>query len=403
MQQKIKILRVTTVPMALKYLLPGQMQFMQQNGFAVTMVSANGPELQQVIANEACPHIVVPLTRQITPLQDVKCLYQLYKVIKKLRPQIVHSHTPKAGLIAMLAAKLARVPIRIHTVAGLPLMVHTGFKYQLLKQIEKLTFWAANNVWPNSHSLLNSINTLKLTQPNKLKVLANGSSNGIQTAQFSKQNLNANLLQQIKTSINYQPNNTYFLCVGRLVADKGIAELINAFTQIQKTHLRAKLILVGSFEAHLDPLPAATLHQIQYNKDIKHVGWSDNVAYYMAIANYFVFASHREGFPNVLLQAAAMQLPIICSNIPGNIDVVSHNQTGLIFEKGNTTELQQNMLWALQNQPQMQLMATNAYNFVTQNFERTVVWQAIRKQYNQLLKNKNIVNTNLGGATAAHY
>ena len=137
--------------MALSYLLPGQMHFMASHGFDVLMISADGKELPAVIEKEQCRHMIVPMTRKITPIQDLKCLFQLIRIFKKEKPDIVHTHTPKAGLLGMLAAKYCGIKVRIHTVAGLPLMVEKGFKYQLLKFIEKLTYAAASQVWPNSN------------------------------------------------------------------------------------------------------------------------------------------------------------------------------------------------------------------------------------------------------------
>ena len=130
-----KLIRITTVPMSLLYLLPGQMDFMKKQGYEVLMISADGKELPDVIEREKCRHIIVPMTRKITPFQDLKCLLKLIKIFKTEKPDIVHTHTPKAGLLGMIAAKICFVKIRIHTVAGLPLMAETGFKYQLLKSI----------------------------------------------------------------------------------------------------------------------------------------------------------------------------------------------------------------------------------------------------------------------------
>ena len=172
--------------MALRYLLPGQMHFMATNGFDVLMISADGKELADVIAHEKCRHLIVPMTSKITPLQDVKCLFQLVNILRKEKPGIVHTHTPKAGLLGMLAAKICGVKVRIHTVAGLPLMVETGFKYQLLKFIEKLTYGAATQVWPNSNSLMQVITKNKLCKATKLKIIGKGSTNGININRFSK-------------------------------------------------------------------------------------------------------------------------------------------------------------------------------------------------------------------------
>ncbi len=380
-----KLIRITTVPMALKYLLPGQMQFMQQNGFNVLMISANGKELQEVIATEDCRHIIVPMTRKITPWKDVKCLVQLIKIFKKEKPDIVHTHTPKAGLLGMLAAKLCGVNVRIHTVAGLPLMVKTGFKYQLLKLVEKITYGCATNVWPNSNSLVQFIQQKKLTPANKLSIIGKGSTNGINLNRFNKEVLDVKILEQVKAYLNYQEKCIYLLCIGRLVKDKGIPELINAFVQLQNNYLNLKLVLVGQFENDLDPLPETALHQIKNNGDIKHIEWTDYVEYYMAAANYFVFPSHREGFPNVLLQAGAMQLPIICSTIEGNVDIVTHHQTGVLFEKGNEQQIQQQIEFALANNEAMQKMAVTLHQTIQKDYRRENIWQNILEQYKTLL------------------
>ncbi len=384
-QSPKKLIRITTVPMALRYLLPGQMKFMKEHGFEVLMVSADGKELPDVIAAESCRHIIVPMTRKITPLQDLKCLYQLIKLFKKERPDIVHTHTPKAGLLGMLAAKYCGVPIRIHTVAGMPLMVEKGFKLRLLTFIEKLTYRAANHVWPNSQSLYDYITAHAFTSAQKLQVISKGSTNGINTQRFNTQVLEQKTIDSIKSGIGYSPGHIYLLCIGRLVADKGIVELVQAFESVQKSQSNIRLILVGDFEAALDPLPQQILAQIQTNPGIIHISWTQQVEYYMHIANLFVFPSHREGFPNVLLQAGAMQLPIICSRIPGNIDIVTHGATGLIFETASVQAMETCVRYALDHPAAMQQMAASLHQIVISDYRRENIWQNILTTYNSLL------------------
>lgn len=379
-----KLIRITTVPMALRYLLPGQMKFMAANGFDVLMISADGKELQEVIANEQCRHIIVPMTRKITPWQDLKCLWQLVKIFRKEKPGIVHTHTPKAGLLGMLAARISGVKVRIHTVAGLPLMVEHGFRYRLLKCMEKLTYASATQVWPNSHSLLEFIEAHKLCKSGKLQVIGKGSSNGIDTGRFDSAALDQELLQQVKQKIGYDPSFTYLLCVGRLVTDKGIVELVNVFNTLQQRYKNIKLVLVGQYEKNLDPLPAATEAMIESNDAIIHIGWSNEVEYYMAIAGLFVFPSHREGFPNVLLQAGAMQLPVICSRIAGNVDIVTQGQTGLIFDVRDEKQLQEQLEYALQHDDEMQAMAARQYGIVRENYKREYVWAQLLDKYRAL-------------------
>lgn len=380
-----KLIRITTVPMALRYLLAGQMKFMQSNGFDVLMISADGNELPDVIANENCRHIIVPLTRKITPFRDLKCLFSLIRIFKKEQPDIVHTHTPKAGLLGMLAAKICGVKIRIHTVAGLPLMVEKGFKLRLLQFIEKLTAWSATQIWPNSNSLLEIIKNNKLARENKLKVIGKGSSNGIDVLRFNREMLEEDQLNDIKKSIAFSPEAVYLLCIGRIVADKGIPELVSVFSSLQEQQQNLKLVLVGQYEPELDPLPADTLAQIEANPSIYHIHWTDKVEYYMALANYFVFPSHREGFPNVLLQSGAMQLPILCSRIEGNIDLIVDRETGLLFEKGNREALKASVEYALLHAASMQQMAQKLYHTIQNDFRRENIWQNIHKEYQTLL------------------
>mgnify|MGYP001242787403 CR=1 FL=1 len=371
--------------MALRYLLPGQMRFMAANGFDVLMISADGKELADVIENEQCPHMIVPMTRKITPLQDLKCLYRLIKIFRKEKPDIVHTHTPKAGLLGMLAAKFSGVKTRIHTVAGLPLMAETGFKYHLLIFIEKLTYAAASNVWPNSYSLLQFITEKKLCKPAKLHIIAKGSTNGININRFNEAALDENGVREIKQQVNFSDDHTYLLCIGRLVKDKGIVELVYVFTLLQQHNNNLHLILVGEFEAGLDPLPERTLQEIKTNPFITHINWSNRVEYFMHIADLFVFPSHREGFPNVLLQAGAMGLPVICSHITGNIDIVTNNETGLIFEKGNEQQMLKHLQYALEHPQQMQMMAQQLQQVINKNYRQENIWQNMLQAYKSLV------------------
>ncbi len=371
--------------MALAYPLKGQPSYMQQTGMEVVMISADGKELQMLLANEPCRHIVVPMTRKITPLQDLKCILQLIKIFKKEKPAIIHTETPKAGLLGMIAAKIAGIKVRIHTVAGLPLMVEKGAKMALLKTIEKLTYAAATNVWPNSDSLKKYIIEHNFTASQKINIIGNGSSNGIDTVRYNADNLKDDFLTEIKKSVSYSEANTYLLFIGRLVLDKGIVELVNVFSLLQKDFPYLRLILTGQYEPDLDPLPAAIEDQIKNNTAIIHINWTDKVEYYMHIAHYFVFPSYREGFPNVLLEAAAMKLPILCSRITGNVDIVTDNETGLIFTSMNEKDLKAKLIMALNDSLHMKQMAETLFHTITTVYNRELFWKSMREAYQDLL------------------
>jgi glycosyltransferase involved in cell wall biosynthesis len=382
------LIRITTVPMAFKVLLAGQPRFMSENGFNVIMISADGKEVEDLKKQEGCQHIIVPMTRRITPLQDIVSFLKLRRIIKKYHPDIVHTHTPKAGLLGMLAARSLGVKVRIHTVGGLPLIIETGFKRWLLMLTEKLTYFGATEVWPNSRSMMNFIIENKLAKAEKLAVIDNGSTNGIDLKKFSKQNLNEELKNKIKESLPHI-NGLKILCVGRMVKDKGIEELVTVFEKLQK-YYPLQLILVGPFEPHLDPLSSETLDTIINNPAITHITWSDNIEYYMALADIFVHPSHREGFPNVILQAGAMHLPVICSDIPGNADIIQDEKTGLMFEVKNEYHLYSKLKFAIENKEKTEKIAHALFEEVTQLYNRKRIHEVILDTYNRLLEKHEI-------------
>lgn len=384
-----RLIRITTVPLSLHLLLTGQMRYMREHGFEVLMISADGPEREAVIENEGCSHVIVPMTRAITPWQDLRCLWQLVKLFQREQPDIVHTHTPKAGLLGMLAAWWTDVPVvRIHTVAGLPLMTARGFKRQLLSWAERVTYAAAQQVWPNSRSLYEFILENGFVRPYKLDIVGKGSTNGIDLERYSPEVIREDRLGKIKSAINYDPGYTYLLAIGRVVRDKGVVELVEAFQELKKEKAGLKLLLIGPLEQERaeESLPAATLDALRQDPDIQHIQWSDEIEYYLHLADLFIHASHREGFPNVVLQAGAMGCPVICSDIPGNIDIVTDRQTGLHFRTGATTELIRQLQYALDNAQAMKEMAERLQIDIQDNFRREEIHKELYKRYLDLLQ-----------------
>jgi len=372
--------------MALKVLLRGQMKYMKKAGFEVIMVSAEGKELEDVLQYEDCPHHIISMTRKITPVADCQSLWKLYRFLKKEKPEIVHSHTPKAGLIAMLAAKFAGVKIRVHTIAGLRFMTATGFTRKLLIWMEKVTAGAATHVWPNSMSLLKYVQENRLVSAGKLEVIGKGSSNGIDLTRFSRIALSGEELQKAKRAISYDPSLTYILSVGRIVKDKGISELAKAFSSLYKESDKLRLVLVGTFEEKLDPLDENVMQLVKTHPGIILSGWHDEVEYFMSIADILVHASYREGFPNVVLQAGAMECPVVCSRIEGNIDIVDENINGLIFTAKDENDLYQKLKQAISQPAAMKQRAALLRKKIEENFDRTFVQEQLRQKYEFLLR-----------------
>ncbi len=216
---KNKLIRITTVPISLNKLLEGQLRFMKGH-YEVLAVSA-GPveELEAVGRREGVAIREVAMTRSITPLKDVKAVWQLYRLFKKEKPSIVHTHTPKAGIVGMMAAWFAGVPNRLHTVAGLPLMEATGFKRALLNFVEKTTYRFATKVYPNSKGLYDFIIAENFTKPSKLTIIGNGSSNGIDIHYFDPE-LFISTRNTLRQELSIPQDSFVFVFVGRLVGDK---------------------------------------------------------------------------------------------------------------------------------------------------------------------------------------
>ncbi|MEN2283753.1 glycosyltransferase family 4 protein [Algoriphagus sp. SE2] len=380
-----KLIRITTVPLSLKLLLAGQMKFMKEKGMEVLMVSSDGREVAQVLKNEGCRLEVIPFTRQITPIQDLKCLWQLYQLFKREKPDIVHTHTPKAGILGMLAAKMAGVKVRIHTLAGIPYMATEGGRKGLLEKVEKYTCQYATEIWPNSHGLKKFVLEENLCSEEKLHIIGKGSSNGVDLEKFNRNALKENHLVAATMRILPGENDFVILYVGRLVKDKGIEELVSAFTN-SKIESKSKLVLLGSFEQDLNPLSPETIQTITDHPRIVQIDWSDHVAHYMALADVLVHPSHREGFPNVLLEAGAMQLPIICSGIIGNTDIISQQKTGLIFPVKDAAVLKEALEFAYVKRDKMAQMSMALYEEVMLNYSRPQIHQEIYDRYIELLK-----------------
>ncbi len=386
----MKLLRITTVPISLQKLLKGQPQYMMQNGIEVVLASAEGKEIPEIEKTTGLKVHTLPLTRKISPLTDLKALWHTYKLIKKEKPDIVHTHTPKAGIVGMLAAKLAGVPVRMHTVAGLPLLEAKSFKRKILNFVEKLTYASATRVYPNSYGLEKIILDLKFLPKNKCQVIANGSSNGIDTSHFNPNLFSEADKQALRKELGINKDDFVYIFVGRLVGDKGINELVTAFINLNKTKENIKLLLVGPFEEELDPLNNETLKEIKSNKNIISVGFKQDVRPYFAISDILTFPSYREGLPNVVLQAGAMGLPSIVTDINGSNEIITDGKNGLIIPVKDVNALKNAMERLITNQKLRQNLASQARPLIQNRFDQKLVWQAILNEYKRLTNSAKI-------------
>lgn len=379
---KKKIIRVTTVPQSMKGLLKGQLRFMSSY-YDMVAVSSDGNCFEDMVREQGVRGIKLNMTRKITPFKDLCSLFQLIKLFKQEKPFIVHTHTPKAGTLGMIAAWITRVPHRIHTVAGLPLLVAKGPKRSLLNFVERVTYGCATKVLPNSFALKDIIIENKLGSPKKIGVIGKGSSNGIDTRFFSADAVDKTK-EELRTEFNIPQSSFIFIFVGRMVRDKGINELVAAFSQLYSKNKNTRLLLVGSYEKELDPLLPETIDAIDNHPGIIAVGFQKDVRPFFKLADALAFPSYREGFPNVVMQAGAMGLPAIVTDINGCNEIILEGKNGVIIPSQNTSALFAAMKDFLLVKEATQEMAKQSRSLITSRYEQKEVWKAILEMYQSL-------------------
>ena len=269
------------------------------------------PELEVVATREGVRTIAVKMERRISLKRDIVSLWQMYKVMRRERPWMVHSMTPKAGLMCMVAAWLARVPRRVHTFTGLVWPTATGLNRMILKTTDRILCACATHIIPEGNGVKNDLINGKITRK-PMKVLANGNVRGIELDHYRR----TAEVEEEAAKIRKEGVLT-FVFIGRLVRDKGIHELVEAFVRLNKENPHTRLVLVGRTEAELDPLNEETQHIIDTHNAIEAVGSQKDVRPWLAASDVLAFPSYREGFPNVVIEAGAMGVPSIVTNING--------------------------------------------------------------------------------------
>jgi len=386
LEKKPKLLRITTVALSLDKLLEGQLSYMS-NYFDVEAVCSPSNTIDRIAKREGTTIHEIPMHRGISPLRDIISIFRLVKLIRKIKPDVMHSHTPKAGLVAMIAGKICGVKYSLHTVAGLPLEVAKGFKRKILLAVERLIYRLAYRVYPNSYGLQDFILKNKLIYPeNKQKVVARGSSNGINLDHFKTTDSISREAELIKRTNNISKENLVLTFVGRLVKDKGIEELIFAFERLHKYHGHVKLLVVGPFEEKRDPISNEAKQLLSNHESIIPVGLQMDIRPYLACTDIFVFPSYREGLPNVVLQAGAYGLPLIGTSIIGTQDIVKHNVNGYLVKARSQDELLMAMLHLIEHPDLRTRIGAKLKETVYSQYDQKLVWESLKNEYFEILK-----------------
>lgn len=378
---KPRMTLVSTVPDTMAIILNGQLRHLSGQ-FALSLVSSPGYLLPRIEAQEGLPVTTVPMERGIHPLKDLASIWHMVRTLRRQRPDLIHSYTPKAGLVTMLAAWLCRVPVRVHTFTGLIFPTSKGLKQQVLIWVDRLICACATHIVPEGEGVKQDLQRYRITSK-PLQVIGHGNIAGVDTGHFNPVATEVRAAAQaLKARLSLQPGSMVFCFVGRLNQDKGITELFQALAALPA---QAHLLLVGGVDSSA-PIPQALQIALKSHPRVHALGFMDDIRPALSLTDVLVLPSYREGFPNVVLQAGAMGLPVIATDINGCNEVVEPGFNGWLVPARDANALQQAMQAAMQT-PEIERtsMGQRARERIKERFERTEHWQRMEQFYRELL------------------
>lgn len=369
-----KLLRVVTVDMSLRWMLAGQLMYLNENGLEVVGVAANTGLMDQVRKTEGIRCIDLPMRREIAPVQDLQSLWGMIKLFRRERPEIVHANTPKGSLLAMMAAWFCRVPVRVYTVTGLRFETATGMLRTILKTMERVTCRCATAVVPEGDDVKSMLIREGICK-RPLDKIHNGNINGLDLEHYS-------LVAMPAADVPIT-----FVFIGRVTHDKGIDELVEVFDEIcQERHAgNIRLLLVGPLEQELDPISPKTLEIIKRNANIESVGFQHDIRPWVEQSHVVVLPSHREGFSSVPMQAGAMGRPCIMTRVNGAAEVIEDGQSGVLIDIRDKSALKAAMLRLAEDANLRVSMGHRGRKLMEERFDRRDLWEAIRQFYSDQL------------------
>jgi glycosyltransferase involved in cell wall biosynthesis len=397
---------MATSPLTLR-LMPGHLQYLRQRGFDVAVASPAGRHLDELARMDGVQAIVVPMARVISPWKDLASLWRLWRVMRALRPTVSNVGTPKAGLLGGFAAWLAGVPCRVYTLRGLRFESTRGFIRSLLIFAERLACAFAHRVICVSPSLREKAIASRLTRREKTVVFGAGSSNGVDVEHFMPTPERLTRAAALRQALGIPAQAPVLGFVGRLTHDKGVPELAEAFWHLRMQFPELRLLLLGRFEAE-DPLPSATRKCLETHPAVilpgydrenpasqgatkQGEGWPvDDAAPYYALMDIFVLPSHREGLPNVVLEAQAAGRPVVAAAATGTVDAVLHGVTGLLFPVGDAGALAKAVATLLRDKALAARLARAGHQRVRHEFRQEQIWEALYQEYRTLMRAKNL-------------
>lgn len=382
----VRLVHITTIPLSLIVLVDGQAGCARQRGLDVYAISSPGELLEEFRQREGVPVIAVEMTRRIAPLKDLAALVKLWRELRRLRPDIVHAHTPKGGMLGTLAAWLAQVPVRIYHLHGLRFTTSAGLQRRLLRLMEQIACRLASRVLCVSHSAREKAIEEKLCSPQKICVLLNGGYGIDARVRFNPARLSGSDKSTVRRQCGIPTNALVVGYIGRVVRDKGIIELAGAWRLLREEFPALHLMFVGPFEAH-DPLPNDVQAMLRSDPRIHLTGFipaHDIPALYAAL-DILVLPSYREGFPLSILEASAMRLPVIATRVVGCVDAVEDGVTGMLVAPRDARALADAVRRYVVKPDLRTKHGQAGRRRVLRDFRPEAIWEAVYQEYARLL------------------
>jgi len=383
-----RLLYVVTSPLTVT-LLRGQLRYMTAAGFEVTVVSGPGPELDAVAAEDGVTCVPLALQRELSPLADFKALLALRRLMKDRRPHIANVSTPKAGLLGGLAARLAGVPVRVYVLRGVRYETVRGLRRWLMQQAERLACSCAHRVLCVSESARKRLELDGVLTPEGSAVLASGSSNGVDAARFAPTGERLAHAKRLRYQLGIPADAPVVGYVGRFTRDKGLPELLAAHQLLKKTVTGVRLLIVGGDEVG-DPLPPGAHAHMRSDPTIICTGYVADAAPYYHVMDVFALPSHREGFPNTVLEAYAAGKPVVATRATGVIDAVMEEGTGLLVPVGDVRALAEALDTLLKSPETRHDMGEAGRRWVARDFRPVRIWRELEKEYRRLLEARGL-------------
>lgn len=380
---KKKLIRATTVPMSLTSFCTGLLKELSEQ-YEVIALSSPGKELEQIHNTDGVRTIAVPMERHISLTKDIIALFRMIRVFMKEKPYMVHSMTPKAGLLCMMAAWICRVPRRVHTFTGLVWPTTTGVKRSILMLTDKILCLCATHIIPEGQGVLQDLQEHITNKP--MKVLGYGNIRGVDVNYWNNTESIKEEGRKLRGRYGIEQEFT-FLYVGRVVKEKGINELVEAFKELNSLYPESRLLLVGPEENNLDPISEESREIIGRLPSIITTGpaYGRDLLNFYSAADCLILPSYREGFPNTPIEAGAMGLPCIVTDINGSREIIEDGKNGLVVPSKDSLALLTAMTALIENKPLYNMMADNARPMIVARFEQGFVRKCLYDYYNEIM------------------